>query len=120
LVTDWNALALDTMRSSVESPFVARDLAILHTAIYNASESIRGVYNTFGASGYAAPTGGPAGASIEAAMATAANTVMQSLYSGSSVNFTHLYHTQLGGIAEGQAKVDGIAWGTTIADDILT
>ena len=43
LVTDWNALALDTMRSSVESPFVARDLAILHTAIYNASESIRGV-----------------------------------------------------------------------------
>jgi hypothetical protein len=120
LVTDWNALALDTMRSSVESPFVARDLAILHTAIYNASESIRGVYNTFGASGYAAPTGGPAGASVEAAMATAANTVMQSLYSGSSVNFTHLYQTQLGGIAEGQAKADGIAWGTTIANDILT
>jgi hypothetical protein len=71
LVTDWNALALDTMRSSVESPFVARDLAILHTAIYNASESIRGVYDTFGASGYTAPTGGPAGASVEAAMATA-------------------------------------------------
>ena len=120
LVTDWNALALETMRSSVEPPFVARDLAILHTAIYNASESIRGVYNTFGASGYTAPTGGPAGASVEAAMATAANTVMQSLYSGSSVNFTHLYNTQLGGIAEGQAKADGIAWGTTIANDILT
>ncbi len=120
LVTDWNALALDTMRTSTESPFVARDLAIMHTAIYNASESIRGVYNTYGFSGYTAPTGGPSGASIEAAMATAANTVMQSLYSGASGDFTTLYNTQLSGIADGQAKTDGIAWGTTIANDILT
>lgn len=120
LVTDWNALALDTMRTTAESPFVARDLAILHTAIYNAGESIWGNYETYGFSSYSAPALGPSGASAEAAMATAANLVMQSLYSGGAGDFTTLYNTQLGGIADGQAKTDGIAWGTTIANDILT
>ncbi len=120
LVRDWNALALETMRTSAESPFVARDLAILHTAIYNAGESILGNYQTYGFGGYSAPGGGPAGASAEAAMATAANLVLQNLYSGGAGNFTTLYNTQLGGIADGQAKSDGIAWGTTIANDILT
>lgn len=119
LVMDWNALARETMRSSTEAPFVARDLAILHTAIYNAAEGIQGAYQTYGSGSYAAPTGGPAGASIEAAMATAANLVMQNLYSGASGDFTMLYNSQLGGIADGQAKTDGIAWGTTIANDIL-
>lgn len=52
-------------------------------------------------------------------MATAANTVMQSLYGGSSAAFTSLYDTQLGGIAAGQAKDDGIAWGLSIANDML-
>ncbi|MEZ5384410.1 MAG: vanadium-dependent haloperoxidase [Prosthecobacter sp.] len=120
LVTDWNALALETMRTTAESPFVARDLAILHTAIYNAGESIWGNYETYGFNTYSAPGSGPSGASAEAAMATAANLVMQSLYSGGSGDFTTLYNTQLGGIADGQAKTDGIAWGTTIANDILT
>lgn len=120
LVTEWNALALETMRTTAESPFVARDLAILHTAIYNAGESLLGNYATYGFGGYSAPTGGPAGASVEAAMATAANLVMQNLYSGGAGDFTTLYNTQLGGIADGQAKSDGITWGTTIANGILS
>lgn len=118
LVTDWNAQALDVMRSATESPFVARDLAILNTAIYNASESIRGVYNTYGSGSYTAPGSGPAGASIEAAMATAAHTVMESLY-GSNSGFTSLYNSQMSGIAAGQARTDGEAWGLSIANDIL-
>ncbi|WP_395716262.1 PEP-CTERM sorting domain-containing protein [Prosthecobacter sp.] len=119
IVTEWNALALTTMRTSTEAPVMARDLAILHTSIYNASESIRGGYQTYGFGSYTAPTGGPAGASYEAAMIAAANTVMQSLYSGSSGAFTTLYNTQLSGIADGQAKTDGIAWGVSIANDML-
>lgn len=120
LVTEWNALALTTMRTSTEAPVMARDLALLHTSIYNASESIRGVYQTYGFGSYAAPGAGPAGASYEAAMITAANTVMQSLYSGSSAAFTSLYNTQLSAIANGQAKDDGVAWGTAIANDMLS
>ena len=79
LVTDWNNLALTTMRTSTEAPMMARDLAILSTSMFNASESIRGTYQTYGFGSYAAPGSGPAGASYEAAMAAAANTVMQSL-----------------------------------------
>lgn len=119
LVTEWNALALTTMRSSTEAPVMARDLAILHTAIFNASESIRGGYQTYGFGSYSAPGPGTLGASYEAAMISAANTVMQSLYSGASGSFTTLYNTQLSGIADGQAKTDGIAWGASIANDIL-
>ena len=120
LVTDWNNLALTTMRTSTEAPMMARDLAILSTSMFNASESIRGTYQTYGFGSYAAPGSGPTGASYEAAMATAANTVMQSLYSGSSTAFTNLYNSQLGAIADGQAKTDGIAWGTTIANNMLS
>lgn len=120
LVTEWNALALTTMRNSAEeAPVMARDLAILHTAIFNASESIRGGYQTYGFGSYSAPGPGTLGASYEAAMISAANTVMQSLYSGSSGDFTTLYNTQLGGIADSQAKTDGIAWGVSIANDML-
>lgn len=120
LVTEWNALALTTMSSSTEAPVMARDLAILQASIFNASESIRGGYNTYGFGGYAAPGAGPAGASYEAAMMSAANQVMQSLYSGSSSDFTTLYNTQIGTIADGQAKDDGIAWGITIANEVLS
>lgn len=52
-------------------------------------------------------------------MATAANTVMQSLYGGSSAAFSSLYNTQMSGIAAGQARDDGVAWGLSIANDIL-
>ncbi|MCB1278730.1 PEP-CTERM sorting domain-containing protein [Prosthecobacter sp.] len=120
LVTEWNALALTTMSSSTEAPVMARDLAILQASIFNASESIRGGYNTYGYNAYSAPGAGPAGADYQAAMISAANTVMQSLYSGSSSDFTTLYNTQIGTIAAGQAKDDGIAWGITIANEVLS
>lgn len=120
-VTDWNVLALTTMRDSSDAaPVMARDLAILSTAMYNAAESIRGGYQTFGAGSYTAPGAGPAGASYQAAMISAANTVMQSLYSGSSASFTSLYNTQLGTIADSQAKADGVAWGAAVANNFLT
>ncbi|MBE2282438.1 MAG: PEP-CTERM sorting domain-containing protein [Prosthecobacter sp.] len=121
LVTEWNALALTEMRSGTEAPMMARDLAILHTAMFNASESIRGGYETYGFGTYSAPgVSGPLGASYEAAMISAANTVMQSLYSGGAAGFTSLYDTQMGLIADGQAKTDGIAWGASIANEMLT
>lgn len=118
LVTDWNAQALDYMASTAESPFITRDLAMLNIAIYNAGESIRGGYNTYSANGYSVGSG-PAGASLEAAMATAAYEVMQGLY-GSNSSFTALYDAQMSGIAGGQAKDDGAIWGASIAASIIS
>ncbi len=120
LVTDWNSLALTSMTSGTEAPVMAHDLAILQASMYNASESIQGTYNTYGYGNYAAPGAGPAGADYQAAMIAAANTVMQNLYSGSSSDFTSLYNSQLSGIANTQAKTDGIAWGITIANNLLS
>lgn len=122
LVTEWNSEALSAMRTSTVAPLMTRDLAILHVAMYNASESLRNTYNPYSFGSYtgSAPMSGPAGASLEAAMASAANTIMQGLYSGSSGSFTSLYNNQLSAIADSQAKTDGIAWGQTIANDILT
>jgi hypothetical protein len=120
LVTDWNALALTSMTAGTEAPVMAHDLAILQVSMYNASESIQGTYNPYGYGSYPAPGSGPVGADYQAAMIAAANTVMQNLYSGSSGDFTSLYNSQLSGIADSQAKTDGIAWGITIANNLLT
>ncbi|WP_395742852.1 vanadium-dependent haloperoxidase [Prosthecobacter sp.] len=119
IVSDWNALALTAM-TGTDSPVVAHDLAILQVSMYNADQSIEGTYATYGYGAYPAPGAGPAGADYQAAMIAAANTVMQNLYSGSSSSFTTLYNTQLSGIADSQAKTDGIAWGVTIANNLLS
>lgn len=119
IVSDWNALALSSMTSTAD-PLVAHDLAILAASMYNADQSIEGTYNTYSYGAYAAPGPGPAGADSQAAMIAAANTVMQYLYSGSSSSFTSLYDSQLGAIANSQAKTDGIAWGVTIANNLLS
>jgi hypothetical protein len=120
LVSDWNSLALNAMSTSTEDPVMAHDLAILQASMYNADQSIEGTYNTYGYGNYAAPGTGPVGADYQAAMIAAANTVMQSLYSGSGSDATTLYNTQLSGIADSQAKTDGIAWGVTIANNLLS
>jgi hypothetical protein len=121
IVADWNALALTSMTANAD-PLVAHDLAILAASMYNADQSIAGTYNPYGNGSYPAPAIGsaPAGADSQAAMIAAANTVMQYLYAGSSSNFTALYNSQLSGIANSQAKTDGIAWGVTIANNLLS
>jgi hypothetical protein len=121
-VTEWNATALSAMRTTSAAPLMTRDLAMLHVAMYNASETLQNNYTPYSFGGYTAsgPMSGPAGASIEAAVATAANTIMQSLYAGSSASFTSLYNSQLASIADNQSKTDGITWGQSIANDILT
>ncbi|MDZ4288371.1 MAG: vanadium-dependent haloperoxidase [Prosthecobacter sp.] len=121
LISDWNAQAMAAIRDAdLLSPESTRDLAMLHTAIYNAVEGIAGDYNLFSNGSYTGPSGAAAdGASMEAAVAAAANTIMQSLHPGLAGDFTTLYTSQLGGIADSQAKTDGINFGTLVANDIL-
>ena len=121
IVADWNAIALTSMTANAD-PLVAHDLASLAASMYNADQSIAGTYNPYGNGSYPTPAIGsaPAGADSQAAMIAAANTVMQYLYAGSSSNFTALYNSQLSDIANSQAKTDGIAWGVTIANNLLS
>ena len=119
IVSDWNALALTAMTASTEDPQVAHDLAILDLSMYNAIESLNNTYVPYSYGTYSAPGAGPAGADYQAAMISAANTVMQNLYGGSSSSFTALYNSQLSAISNSQAKTDGINWGVTIGNNLL-
>lgn len=110
---EWNTQVLNAIRSSdTAAPHATRNLAILHTAIYDAVNSIMG-----GRTEYTVGSGAPAGANANAAVAAAANTVLGQLYP--SLDFSAVYSSQLSSIADGQAKNDGINWGTQIATTIL-
>ena len=119
IVSDWNAAALSAMTSSTEDPQVAHDLAILDLSMYNAAESLNTTYTPYSYGTYSAPGTGPSGADYQAAMISAANTVMQNLYGGSSSTFTSLYNSELSAISNSQAKTDGINWGVTIGNNLL-
>lgn len=124
-VTDWNQQALNALQSQgLSSPYASRNLATMHIAIYNAIQTISPTYQVYSHGSYVAPDKGsaPLGADIYAAATTAAYTVMQSLYptlgNPGGVLETQ-YNAHLGTITNGQSKTDGIAWGTSIANDIL-
>lgn len=120
IVRDWNQEALAVIRDQALSPaYASRDLAILHTAVYNAVESVAGTYQQFSGIGYGGAGIGPSGASLEAAAAAAAYTVMADLYPSQQPHFWDVYQTQLTGISAGQAKTDGVNWGASVAADLL-
>lgn len=90
IVTDWNAAALNVVRDWTttsndpytnrivpsQPPMVARNLAMLHTAMFDAVNAIDGTYES-----YAYSEAGPASASLGSAIAWAAHTVGNALYS---------------------------------------
>jgi len=121
LISDWNNQALTAISASDElSPEASRSLAMMSAAIYNAVEGIAGDHYVFTSGGYTGPSGtAPDGSSQEAAAAAAAFTIMQSLYPSMVGDFATLYSSQLSGIADSQAKTDGINFGTVVANDIL-
>jgi membrane-associated phospholipid phosphatase len=89
VVTDWNAAALNVVRDWTatsndpypdrivpsQPPMVARNLAMLHAAMFDAANAIDGHYES-----YAYTTSLQPGASAEAAIAWAAHTIGNALY----------------------------------------
>lgn len=121
IISDWTSSALEAIRSDAALvPQSSRDLAMLHTAIYNAVEGISGDHYLFTSGAYSGPSGtAPTGASLEAATAAAANTILQSLYPSMGGTFSTLFTTQISSLADDQARLDGINFGTLVANDIL-
>lgn len=124
VVTDWNwqiLRAVDALQ--MESPYAARDMALLHTAMYNAIESITNQYQTFTSGAYNGPTGNAApGSNIAAAATSAAYTVMQNLYpslAGPGGALETQYNTHITALGNSQAVTDGVAWGQSVANEIL-
>jgi len=115
VVTDWNSAALNAIRlDKTPPPKASRALAILHAAIYDAVNGITRTHEPYLIGGYV-----PASASVDAAAAAAAHRVLVSLYSAQQATFDATYQTGLASLADGPQKNAGVAWGESVAAQLL-
>jgi membrane-associated phospholipid phosphatase len=115
VVTTWNSAALDAIRvAKTPPPIASRALAILHAAIFDA---VNGISRTD--EPYLVRSDVPRSASMEAAASAAAHTVLLTLFPAKASSFDALHAATLAAIANGPQKIRGIAWGETVAGEIL-
>lgn len=115
IVIDWNEAALDVIRTrNTPPPAAARNLAILHVAVYDAVNGVRRTHES-----YLVRDRAPSGASVQAAASTAARVALVALYPTDQATFEALDSSILSGIPAGASKESGIAWGTRVAGEIL-
>ncbi len=115
VVTDWNQQGLLAIKASgTPPPRASRNLAILHTAIYDAVNGINNKHTPYLVTGKA-----PGGTSEEAAAAAAGHKVLVALYPARAVDLGTAYATSLAAIKKGKAKDKGVVWGEYVAAQIL-
>ena len=115
VVTDWNTAALNVIRANrTPPPIASRALAILHASIYDA---VNGISRTHEA--YLVQSAVPASASKQAAASAAARKVLVSLFPMNAPSFDDLNATTLAAVRNGPQKSHGIAWGESVAGQIL-
>ena len=110
-VTQWNAVATTAVLNSPGRILDSRALAAVHAAIHDALNAIERRYRP-----YALDISMP-GASVDAAVATAAHHVLIKL--STAPNVQPAYDAALSQIPEGPAKASGITLGALCADAIL-
>jgi hypothetical protein len=118
-VTHWhaNAQGLVAAFTGRGNPAQAYTQALIQVAVYDAVVAIRGKYEPF-----LAHIDAPAGADLDAAVATAAFRVGISRVNvnpTARATFTSQYDVYLAGIPDGQGKDDGIAVGEAAAQAVL-
>jgi hypothetical protein len=115
-VSEWSLIAQNSI-VGVGKKFpgeAAVYMGIVHAAIYDAAVAVSGGYHPYHVSPVVPP-----GASLDAAVATAAHHVLVGLFPGQQVNLDAAYAASLAGIPEGTPKADGIAAGEQIGVGIV-
>lgn len=116
-VLDWNEQALNAVRlSRIPPPTSSLFLATLHVAIFDAQNGIAHTHQ-----GWLVNDLAPTGADTDAAIASAAHTVLIALWGPltNPHNIEAAYKNTIAAIPDSQAKKDGLAWGKHVADVIL-
>ena len=115
-VLDWNEEAIDATRLARNPPpAAALYLATYHIAIFDA---VNGITRTN--HGWLVNDPAPAGADMDAAVAGAAYTVLNELWTWTNPRTVKIaYDRALLAIPDGQAKTDGVAWGKKVAQAVL-
>lgn len=115
VITDWNTLILNAIRTNRTSPPAAsRQMAILHTAMYDAVNGITLRHEPYRVRGRV-----PGVASAEAAAATAAHRVMMALYPANAATYDAALEATLSGVRNRIALRLGVAWGEKVASEIM-
>ncbi|HZZ20539.1 MAG TPA: hypothetical protein VFE25_14280, partial [Opitutaceae bacterium] len=112
----WNQQALNATRLARNPPpHSALYLATFHIAIFDAVNGIDHKYH-----GWLVNDPAPAGANVDAAIASASITVLNSLWTWTNPRTLQIaYDKALSGIPDSQSKKDGVAWGKKVAEAIL-
>ena len=115
-VLDWNEEAVDGIRLSRNPPPLAALLyATYHVAIFDAVNGITRTHH-----GWLVNDPAPAGADMDAAIASAAYTVLNALWTSTNPRTVQIaYDKALAAIPDGRAKNDGVAWGRKVAEAVL-
>jgi len=116
VVTDWNEIAISTATASKQVPFESsRTMAIMHTAIFDAVNSIEPQYSP-----YKIKIDAAAGSSVEAAAITAGYTTLIALFPDQKNSLDSAYANSLSKISgAGDSKNNGIVVGQKAAAAIL-
>ncbi len=108
-VTHWSGVAMEVLPVSPGLLADSRALAIVHASIHDAVNGVERRYQP-----YTADLSSP-GASVDAAVASAARTAMLALAPGQEVRVEIAYHAALLAIPDGAAKTAGIELGQQAA-----
>jgi uncharacterized protein (TIGR03118 family) len=115
VVLQWNQAVLQAIRNDRPTiGFVTRDLAIVHSAIYDAVSAIDHTSSPFHVKADA-----PADASAIAAAAAAGLFTASALFPTDTALFQATYQAALADVPDGQARTDGIAVGRFVAEQTL-
>jgi hypothetical protein len=114
-VLQWNQTVLSAIRTDKPSVgFATRDLAIVHTAIYDAVNAIDQTSSVFHVKATAPADASPIAAADAAGLATAS-----ALFPNDTALLQATYQSILAGVPDGQAKTDGIAVGNFVGQQTL-
>ncbi|MFT3954112.1 MAG: vanadium-dependent haloperoxidase [Piscinibacter sp.] len=114
VVTDWNVTALSLTVSSTPQ-IEMRTLAMAHVAMFDAVNAVTRTHQAYMSPVPVAPTG----ASAEAAAATAAHTVLLSIYPLQKAVLDAALQASLAKLPDGSAKTDGSALGRQVAEQCV-
>ncbi|MCI0540733.1 MAG: phosphatase PAP2 family protein [Verrucomicrobiales bacterium] len=115
VVIDWNNALLEAIRAeSTAPPLAARNLAMVHAAMYDAVNSIARTHQA-----YRFDLPAPSGALVEAAALGAAHEVAVNVCPGQRGRFDQLLETWFDKIPPGTNRESSLAFGRTIGQRML-
>ena len=114
VVTDWNEKAVAAGYAANAGPANARNVAIVHLAMFEALNSIEPRYTPYRKRLPVEP-----GASRDAAAAAAAHYALMRLYPAQAKDLDKAFQASLAGIADGPSKANGLRLGEQSAAAII-